>query len=121
MSYNKDEYQIKWKKCKKCGFLQHESHIRCLKCKNKTFKEIRPSGLGRLLTYTILNVPPMEFKDKKSYALGVVEFENGIRALGQLTVKENLKVGIKLKPIFAKICDNLDGKEVKTYIFEPVV
>ena len=114
------EDQIEWNKCANCGFLQHKSHMRCLKCKNDQFEIIKASGECKLLTFTILYAPPAEFRDKKSYALGVVEFANGIKALGQITSKENLKIGMKLKSIYKKICENLDGNEVYAHIFEPV-
>lgn len=107
-------------KCKKCGYLQHSSHVRCLKCKNNTFDTIEAQGECKLLTYTILNAPPMEFRDKKSIALGVVEFENGIKALGQIFPIENLSIGMKLKPEYGKICNNLNSKEVYGYIFTPI-
>jgi uncharacterized OB-fold protein len=62
----------------------------------------------------------LEFRSKNSYALGIVEFENGVKALGQIASQENLQIGMKLKPIYKKICDNLDGKEVHTFFFEPI-
>ncbi len=114
------EEKIVWIKCKKCGMLQHKTHIRCLKCRNDTFEEVEASGLCTLLTYTILKAPPMEFLDKTSYALGVVVFENGIKGLGQITTQENLKIGMKLKPVYRKICENLDGNEVIAHVFEPI-
>ncbi|MHA2038624.1 MAG: Zn-ribbon domain-containing OB-fold protein [Promethearchaeota archaeon] len=114
-----NEKRIEWKKCRKCSFLQHESHLRCLQCKNETFDSVSSSGICKLLSYTVLNAPPAEYRDKSSYALGIVEFENGVKALGQITTQENLKTGMELKPVYAKICDNLDGKEVFTYVFEP--
>lgn len=107
-------------KCKKCGYLQHNSHVRCLKCKNDTFDIVEAKGDCILLTYTILNAPPMEFRAQKSYALGIVEFENGIKALGQISPKENLIIGMKLKPEYEKICNNLDGNEVYGYLFKPI-
>lgn len=115
-----DKEKIEWKKCKNCGFLQHKSHLRCLQCKNKEFSIIEARGMCKLLTYTILNEPPAEFRNQGSYALGVVEFENGIKALGQITFKENLKTGMILKPLYKKICENLDGKEVYTFVFVPI-
>ena len=115
-----EEVSIKWKKCKNCGFLQHESHLRCLNCKYTEFSIIEASGTCKLLTYTILKAPPAEFRDQDSYALGVVEFKNGVKALGQITIKENLEIGIELKPVYTKICDNLDGREVYSYIFAPI-
>lgn len=107
-------------KCKKCGYLQHQSHLRCLNCKNNTFETIEAEGECKLLTYTVLNAPPMEFRDKKSIALGVVEFGNGIRTLGQITPIDDLSVGMKVKPEYGKICNNLDGKEVYSYKFTPI-
>ncbi|MFX1420255.1 MAG: Zn-ribbon domain-containing OB-fold protein [Promethearchaeota archaeon] len=112
--------KIMWNKCKKCGFLQHKTHLRCLKCKTDKFKSIEASGTCRLLTYTILKAPPMEFRDQESYALGIVEFENGIKVLGQITNKENLKIGIILQLIYKKICNHLNGNEVYSYIFKPL-
>ncbi|MFX0028812.1 MAG: Zn-ribbon domain-containing OB-fold protein [Candidatus Hermodarchaeota archaeon] len=105
--------------CKKCGYLQHKSHLRCLKCKYNKFEIIYPSGKCKLLTFTILTATPAEFRKTPSYALGVVEYENGVKTLGQLTTLENLKTGMELKPIYSKICDNLDGKEIYDYVFSP--
>ncbi|MFW9877559.1 MAG: Zn-ribbon domain-containing OB-fold protein [Candidatus Thorarchaeota archaeon] len=112
--------KIRWKICSKCEFLQHESHLRCLNCKNDNFRFIEASGICKLITFTILNAPPAEFRDKKSYALGIVEFENGIKALGQITTQDNLYIDMKLKPKYKKICENLDGKDIYTYVFEPI-
>ena len=114
------EEKYQWVKCKNCGYLQYKSHLRCLKCKNSNFESINASGTCKLLTFTILKAPPAEFREKPSYALGVVEFENNVKALGQITTQENLKIGMELRPPYTKICDNLDGKEIFTYVFEPI-
>jgi hypothetical protein len=115
-----NETKIEWIKCRNCGFIQHQSHLRCLQCKNDTFDTIAATGTCKLLTYTILKAPPAEYRNRSSYALGIVEFKNGIKALGQITTQEDLKTGIELKPVYTKICDDLDGKEVFTYVFEPI-
>ncbi len=110
---------IIWNKCKKCGKLQYPEHVRCLECGNTTFDTIKSTGDCKLLTYTILKAPPAEFQDKKAYALGIVEFANGIKALGQINTTEHLKVGMKLKPRWGKLANNLDGQEVSGIIYEP--
>ncbi|MFX1450497.1 MAG: Zn-ribbon domain-containing OB-fold protein [Promethearchaeota archaeon] len=112
--------KIMWLKCKKCGKLQYPEHTRCLNCKNREFGRVLSSNEGTLITYTILRAPPKEFQDKKSYALGIVEFPFGIKALGQITTQENLKTGMKVEAKYQKICDNLDGKEVFGFVFEPI-
>ena len=83
------EENIVWSKCKNCGLLQHSTHIRCLKCKNDDFEKVEALGTCKLLTNSILKAPPAEFRDKTSYALGVVEFKNGVKVLGQIMTQEN--------------------------------
>jgi len=112
--------KLKWKKCSKCEFLQHPSHLRCLNCKNDKFIYIESTDKCTLLTYTILKAPPMEFRSQKSYALGLVEFNNGIKALGQLSTDLELVPGMQLKPVFKKICENLNGEEIYSFIFVPL-
>jgi len=60
------EENIIWHKCRNCGLLQHNTHRRCLKCKNDDFEIIEASGTCKLLTYTILKAPPAEFRDIKT-------------------------------------------------------
>ncbi|KKN38099.1 hypothetical protein LCGC14_0756890 [marine sediment metagenome] len=81
---------------------QYKTHMRCLKCKHKDFNNFEALGTCKLLTCTILKAPSAESHAQNSYALGVVEFENGIKKLGQITTQENLKNGIELKPIYKK-------------------
>lgn len=113
------ETTIIWKKCKKCGKLQHPDHLRCIQCKNTTFTIVKSSRDCKLLTYTILTAPPSEYRDKKSYAIGVVEYSNGLKAIGQITTSENLKIGMKLTSKFQKLTENLDGKEIFGITFKP--
>lgn len=112
--------KLVWKKCKKCGFLQDRTHLRCLQCKGNKFESLTASGTCKLLTYTLLKAPPMEFRDQESYALGIVEFENGVKVLGHLANKDSLKTGMLLQPVYIKICNDLKGTEVYSYIFKPL-
>ncbi len=116
---NNDE-KIEWEKCQKCGFLQHSSHIRCLNCKHDKFEKVKATGNAKLLNYTILKAPPAEFRDKPYYTLGILEFENGIKVLGQIDSNDQVKTGIMMRPVYRKISNNLDGKEVYDYTFEPI-
>lgn len=116
---NNDEL-IEWKKCQKCEFLQHSSHIRCLNCKHDEFDKVKATGNAKLLNYTILKAPPAEYRDKPHYTLGVLEFENGIKVLGQIDSNDQVKTGIMMRPVYRKISNNLDGKEVYDYTFEPI-
>lgn len=110
-----EQETIEWKKCKNCGYLQHKSHLRCIRCKNEDFEVVTAKGDCSLVSYTILKAPPMEFREQASYAIGIVEFENGIKALGQITTKIDLKSGMKLRPVLRKI------GEKSRILFEPII
>jgi len=112
--------EMEWKKCEKCGFLQYPTHLRCLKCKGQKFSHEKAMGDATLLTFTTLTAPPAEFRNKNSYILGIVEFENGVKALGQIQSERKLELGMKMKSFKAKICENLDGKEIVDYVFRPL-
>jgi uncharacterized OB-fold protein len=94
------EEKILRKICKNCGLMQHTSHIRCLNCKHRDFNLIEAEEKCKLVSYTILKAPPMEFAHQESYILGLVEFENGIKAMGQISEEKKLVTGMLLKPVF---------------------
>lgn len=82
-------------KCKKCGLVMYPHHFRCLKCHEREFDEITPSENAKLLTYTIIEQLPWGI-DERGRVLGVVEFDNGIKAMGMIKSLKP-KIGMKLK------------------------
>mgnify|MGYP001069359683 CR=1 FL=1 len=86
-------------KCKKCGKLHYPFHDRCLACKHREFELVKPQGMARLLTFTRIYNLPWGF-DQRYLTIGVVEFENGVRAMGQIHAAESyeLKVGMVMQP-----------------------
>ena len=81
-------------KCKNCGHANYPKHERCLNCGQRDFKEIKPTKNGKLLTYTIVNELPWGI-DERGRVIGVVEFDNGVRAMG-LVKADKVKIGMKL-------------------------
>jgi uncharacterized OB-fold protein len=84
--------------CKICGSVHYPRHDRCLHCKGREFQEIHPQGNATLLTYTVIYSLPSGF-DQRMLILGVAEFENRIRALGQVHVTslDQLRGGMTVK------------------------
>lgn len=85
--------------CKQCGKIHYPFHERCLSCRGREFTEIKPSGNARLLTFTRIYNLPWGF-DNRYLTIGVAEFENGVRTMGQIKADESfpLKIGTLLKP-----------------------
>ncbi len=93
------EIELTAYKCKKCGKVHYPFHDRCLECKGREFEKIKPQGNARLLTFTQIFNLPWGF-DERFLIIGVAEFENGVKAMGQIKADsiDELKLGMTLKP-----------------------
>ncbi len=91
-------------KCKRCGKIHYPFHDRCLVCKGREFDSIKAEGTPRLLTWTRIYNLPWGF-DVRYLTIGVVEFENGVRAMGQVDVDEKarLEIGECLQPTWEPV------------------
>lgn len=71
-------------RCKKCNNKQLATIIYCLRCNSKdlTYEEIK--GEGRVVTYTILNVPPEGYEKYAPYAWVIFEVDSNIKVSGFL-------------------------------------
>ena len=81
-------------KCTGCGHVMYPHHLRCLNCNGREFEGIEPEGKAKLVTYTIVNELPWGI-DERGRVLGVVEFQNGVKALGLIHTQKP-KIGMKL-------------------------
>lgn len=116
----KKEIAITAYKCKKCGKIHYPYHDRCLACYHREFEEIKPSGNAKLLTYTAIFNLPWGF-DQRFLIIGVAEFENKIKAMGQIKADsvDQLKLGMKVKPSWEPIREQ-DGEDVYGLQLEPM-
>lgn len=91
-------------RCKKCGRLHYPFHDRCLSCRSREFEPVHPQGDTKLVSFTRIYNLPWGF-DARYLTIGVVVFENGIKAMGQIRAdeKEPLHVGMTLKPTWDTI------------------
>ena len=93
------EIELTAYQCKKCGKVHYPFHDRCLECKGREFEKIKPQGNARLITFTQIFNLPWGF-DERFLIIGVAEFENGVKAMGQIKADsiDGLKLGMTLKP-----------------------
>ena len=89
------------RKCSKCGELHLATVYYCKKCGNKGFEDSILKGTGKVITYTIMTVPPAGFEDLSPYAWVVMELDDsGIRVsgfLGKIPAPEDLPIGTSVK------------------------
>ncbi|HEX2995413.1 MAG TPA: zinc ribbon domain-containing protein [Anaerolineales bacterium] len=116
----KKEIAITAYKCKKCGKIHYPYHDRCLGCKGREFEKIKPEGDVTLLAYTTIFNLPWGF-DQRYLILGVAEFENHVKAMGQIKAEsvDQLKAGMKMKPSWEPVRVQY-GEDVYGLKFEPM-
>ena len=89
------------RKCKKCGELHLATVYYCQNCGNKEFENAILEGVGSIVTYTIITVPPAGFEKYTPYAWVVLSLDNSkLRVsgfMGGIAKPSDLPVGIKAK------------------------
>nr|MDO8081052.1 methylmalonyl-CoA mutase family protein [Candidatus Freyarchaeota archaeon] len=108
-------------KCKKCGKIQYPGRTRCIKCKSSELEEIYPDPIdrGKIVTFTKLYALPETLKGEPPYVFGIVEFDNGVRAFGQISEKEKVEIGMRVKPTYGQVSVDSEGKPSFGIIFKP--
>jgi len=91
------------RKCAKCDELHLATVYFCKKCGSKEFEDSILKGTGKVVTYTIMTVPPAGFEDLAPYAWVVMELDDsGIRVSGflpNIEKPENLPIGTAVKVV----------------------
>ena len=74
----------------------------CPHCGSSKMNWTELPSKGKLVTYTVIHVSPAQFQELSPYAVGIVEFGDGVRLPGMIrNVKlEDLKIGMELQTDF---------------------
>jgi len=100
-------YRLEGNECPNCKMKFFPPRLICPDCKNRNLRKTRIAETGKILTYTIIRVPPHQYADQAPYAVGVVELDDGVRLTAQIVDIEfdDLRVGQRVKIEFRKIYD----------------
>lgn len=88
-------------KCTKCGFRHQSTVYFCQNCGSKGFENEIIDGVGSIVTYTIITVPPAGFEKHTPYAFVVMDLDNSdLRIsgfMGGIATPSDLPVGARAK------------------------
>ena len=101
-------YNLIGNKCEECGQVFFPPRESCPKCRRKSMgkiKEIKLTGKGEIVTYSIIHVGPEEFEDQVPYPIAVIQLDEGPRITAQIVDCDihDVKIGMKVKSTFRKI------------------
>jgi uncharacterized protein len=107
-------------RCLKCGKIHLPPRPICANCLSHDFEWIKISGKGKLLTYTVISIAPQQFQALTPYAVGIVEFEHGVKLPGMIQnlTQEQLKIGMELTLDFGTCSTTQAWPQWQRYCFK---
>ena len=89
-------------RCSRCKKVTVPPRSMCHHCGSSALSWTELPNRGRLVTYTVIHLPPAHFEALAPYAIGIVELAEGVRLPGMVRdVKfEQLKIGMELQTGF---------------------
>ena len=107
-------------KCVKCGKIHLPPRPLCDNCYSQQFSWQQISGWGKLLTYTVIHIAPVQFQALAPYAVGIVELENGLKIPGMIqgVTQEELRVGMDLTLDFGTCSTTQQWPQWQRYCFK---
>lgn len=86
-------------------------------------ENVKLSGKGKIVTYTIIHVAPEQFEGQAPYPIAVIQLDEGPRITAQIVDCDagDIKIDMKVKSTFRKIQeDGYIGAIYYGYKFKPV-
>jgi len=104
-------YRLEAARCTKCGKILYPPRLVCPQCGARTFETVVLPREGKVLTYTVVRVPPTGFSEQTPLPIALVELANGVRVMVQIADvadPESLTIGMPVRLEFRRI--NSDGE-----------
>ena len=106
-------YNLIGNKCRACDHVYFPPRESCPYCRRKSIgkmKNIKFSGKGKILTYTIIHSASEGFEEQVPYPMAIIELDEGPRITAQIVDcdLEKIKIGMRVEKTFRKI--QQDGK-----------
>lgn len=98
-------YRMEAAKCSGCGAISFPPRLVCSECRGRKFEPVVLAKEGKVLTYTVIHVPPSQFSDEAPYAIAVVELDDGVKTMMQLVDcdLDEIRTGQRVRTEFRKV------------------
>ena len=85
-------------KCSNCKTLHLPPRPMCTTCFSTEFEWVELQNQGRLLTYTVIHVAPVQFQSMVPYVVGIVRLKDGLNLPGMIRglEQERIRIGMDL-------------------------
>jgi len=103
-------YNLAGTQCTTCGRYFFPPRNLCPDCRRAgKIRQHRFSGLGKVVTYTVIRSASEQFEQMTPYVLAIVELDEGPRLTAQLVCSpDEVRIGMRVRPVFRRI--SADGE-----------
>ena len=118
-------YNLIGNQCEICSKVYFPPREACPYCRRKSMgkmKDLKFSGKGTVVTYTIIHDAPENFEGQAPYPIAIIQLDEGPKLTAQIVdcKLEDVKIGMKVKSTFRKIQeDGYIGAIYYGYKFKP--
>lgn len=98
--------ELRIQRCGGCGLLRHPPGPMCPECGATKPKYLVSEGRGEVYSYVVHHHPRVPGKEVP-FVVALVELEEGVRMLGELTGASEVRVGLPVEVVFTKVDDEL--------------
>lgn len=98
-------YRLEAKRCTKCGKVHIPPRLICDGCKDRNFEDVTLPKEGKVLTWTVIHVPPPSFDLEAPYVIAIVELAGGVRLTCQVVDcdPDELSIDAPVELVFRRI------------------
>jgi len=103
-------YNLAGTQCTTCGRYFFPPRNLCPDCRRAgKIREHRFSGMGKVVTYTVIRTASEQFEQMTPYVLAIVQLDEGPRLTAQLVCSpDEVRIGMRVRPVFRRI--SADGE-----------
>ena len=119
-------YNLLGNKCNSCNKIFFPPKESCPFCRRKSIgkmKELKLSGKGKIITYSIIHSAIENFQKQIPYIISIIKLDEGQNITAQIVdcEIEKIKIGMKVENTFRKIQeDGYTGAIYYGYKFKPM-
>jgi uncharacterized OB-fold protein len=116
-----NEGKLQGGRCTRCGKIHLPPRPLCDNCYSKEFEWVEVPTNGKLLSYTVIHIAPIQFQSMAPYAMGIVQLENGLKMPGMIeNVKpEEIRIGMNMTMGFRSCQATQPWPHWPRYYFRP--
>jgi uncharacterized OB-fold protein len=99
-------YRLEASQCGKCSKILYPPRLICPACGGREFSDVVLPRTGKIVSFTVVRVPPAGFTEQTPLPIALVELDNGARVMvqiGDVADTSSLAIGTPVRLEFRRV------------------